>query len=64
MLKLVTESLAERNRLRWDIGGRREVRKQEQERQTVIQVSQRIDEGRVALLDNVVESELGGVVLF
>ena len=43
--------------LRWDVG------KEEQSRQCVIQITQRVDECRIPLLDDMVKTVLGTVVM-
>lgn len=63
MLELVTQTLAEGNSLGRNVlvGGKSS--EEEQQRESIIKVTQSIDEGGIALLDNMVEGELGGVVL-
>lgn len=63
MLEFVAEALAERNRLVGDMVGRREGGKQEEQRQSIVKVAKGVGESRVALLDDMVKSELGSVVL-
>lgn len=54
MFEFETEALAEGNRLCGDMVRGREVCEKEEHRERIVEVAQRIDEGRVTLLDDVV----------
>lgn len=63
VLELVAEALAERNGLVGDMVGGGKGGKQEEQRQGIVEVAKSVDEGRVALLDDMVKGEFGSVVL-
>jgi hypothetical protein len=63
VLELVSEALAELDGLRRDSLGGGEVGEEEEHGETVVEVTEGVDKGRVALFDDVVEGHLGGEVL-
>ena len=64
MLELVAETLAERNGLGGNMVAGGKGGEEEEKRQSVVEITEGIDEGRVALLNDMVEGESRGVVLF
>jgi hypothetical protein len=64
VLELVTKTLAERNGLGGNMVCGGKGGEEEEKRQSVIKITESIDEGRVALLNDMVEGESWGVVLF
>jgi hypothetical protein len=63
VLEFVGQPLAEGNRFGGNVLGGREICEEENHGKRIIEVSQRIDEGGISLLDNVVELDLRDVGL-
>lgn len=59
----MADALAQGNGLVGNMGGRRKCGEQEEQRQSIVKVAEGVNEGWVTLLDDMVESELGGMVL-
>jgi hypothetical protein len=64
VLELVAETLAERNGLGGNMVGGGKGGEEEEKRKSVVEITESIDEGRVTLLNDMVEGEFRGVVLF
>lgn len=58
------DSLAQSDGFGRDMGGRRQVRKEEKKRQRVVEISQGINKCRVTLLDDMIQSQFRRMVLF
>lgn len=56
MLELEAESLASRNHLSGDGRRRRQVGEEEEHRETIIEVAQGVDKGRIPISNDMIES--------
>lgn len=60
----MAKALAERNGLRRNMVGGGKGSEEEEKRQSVVEITEGIDKGRVALFNDMVQGESRGVVLF